>query len=355
MRIESGLKIGFDDVLITPKRSVLSSRKDVKLARTFKNLGIDKEYVPVISANMDSVGTMAMAKVLFENDMLTALHKHYSVEDLVHFFTYNADMWDNVFYTLGISDKEEDKLWEVKNYIMKNMGNTGSFFPKMLCIDVANGYTESFLERIKRIKDKYPNSIIMAGNVVTPNMVEELILLGVQIVKVGIGSGSVCETRTKTGVGYPQLSAVIECADAAHGCNGLVCSDGGCRIPADVCKAFGGGSDFVMLGGMLSGTDECEGKWEYEYESEKKVALKFHGMSSREAQDMWNGGMLHYKASEGKEVSVEYKGPVQDEVNQILGGLRSACTYVGAKGLKSFSRCCTFIRVTEQENKVFSS
>ena len=206
----------------------------------------------------------------------------------------------------------------------------------------------------------------MAGNVVTPEMTEELILHGgVDIVKVGIGSGSVCTTRLKAGIGYPQLSAIMECADAAHGIGGHICSDGGCKNPGDVAKAFGGGADFVMIGGMLAGSSDCDGEWEYEYKCEtkpdklidqtikRKKSLKFYGMSSREAMNKHHGGVAQYRSSEGKCVSVPYKGLTQDVLNDILGGMRSACTYVGSFSIKDFSKKTTFIRVNNTHNKIY--
>jgi GMP reductase len=221
----------------------------------------------------------------------------------------------------------------------------------MINVDVANGYTETFVESVARVRDTFPKSVIMAGNVVTPNVVEELILrAGADIIRIGLGSGSSCRTRIQTGIGYPQLSAVIECADAAHGVDGQICSDGGCRTPGDIIKAFGGGSDFVALGGMFAGTAECDGEW---IDIGIAKYLKFHGMASKEAQELWNGGLADYRSAEGKEVLVPFKGPVENVVKDIIGGVRSACTYVGATKLKSFTKRCTFIRVTKQYNDVF--
>ncbi|HEX9827508.1 MAG TPA: GMP reductase, partial [Flavobacteriaceae bacterium] len=227
-----------------------------------------------------------------------------------------------------------------------------SFNPhlKFICIDVANGYSEHFVEFVKQTRDQYPDKVIIAGNVVTGEMVEELLLSGADIVKVGIGPGSVCTTRVKTGVGYPQLSAIIECADAAHGLGGQIISDGGCTIPGDVAKAFGAGADFVMLGGMLAGHDESGGEL---IERDGKPYKKFYGMSSQTAMEKHVGGVAEYRASEGKTVEVPYKGDVETTVQDILGGLRSTCTYVGAQRLKELTKRTTFIRVAEQENKVY--
>lgn len=221
-----------------------------------------------------------------------------------------------------------------------------------ICVDVANGYSEHFVHFVKDVRQKFPSHTIMAGNVVTGEMVEELILAGADIIKVGIGPGSVCTTRKKTGVGYPQLSAVIECADAAHGLGGHIISDGGCTCPGDVSKAFGAGADFVMLGGMLAGHSESGG--EIIEKNGKKYKL-FYGMSSDTAMKKHAGGVAEYRASEGKTVEVPYKGPVDVTIRDILGGVRSSCTYVGAGKLKELSRRTTFIRVTQQLNTVFGN
>ncbi len=345
MRIESDIKLDFKDVLIRPKRSTLASRKEVDLNRdyTFKWSGRIFEGVPVIAANMDGVGTMAMAKAFtsLKNGMSVALHKHYPLEQLVDFFggVDGANAW----YSIGVSEKDEEKL----DAFIKRGGRLDQ-----LCIDVANGYAETFADFVKRMREKLPDVTIMAGNVVTGEMVEELILCGADIVKVGIGPGSVCTTRKMTGVGYPQLSAVIECADAAHGLKGLVCSDGGCTVPGDIAKAFGGGADFVMLGGMLAGHDECEASV---VEDDGVKYVVFYGMSSDTAMQKHSGGVAEYRASEGKTVRVPHRGSVTVTVGDMLGGLRSACTYVGATKLKELSKRTTFIRVTQQINNIFGA
>jgi GMP reductase len=362
MKINNDLKLAFKDVLIEPKRSRLSSREEVDLLRTFKVKGRNWQCIPICAANMNTTGSIEVAKVLSKFQTLTALHKYYSVDELVNFFFNNHNIWDYVFYSMGITDRDIEKVKEVKKQIeikteemAKNGPSFTSDFPRLLNIDVANGYTMYFDAKVREIRELFPDAIIMAGNVVTPNMVEQLIQeSGVQIGKIGLGSGSCCETRRIAGVGYPQFSAVIECADAAHGLGGLVCSDGGCAVPGDVCKAIGGGADIVMLGGMFAGTDECEGDWIYEEDNLTKKYFVFYGMSSKEAMEKYSGGVAKYKASEGKCVKVPYKGSIDDVVQSILGGLRSACSYVGAKRLKDFSKCCTFNRVTVQENKVFS-
>jgi GMP reductase len=345
MRIESDIKLDFKDVLIRPKRSTLSSRREVDLNRdyTFKWSRCSFDGIPLIAANMDGVGTMAMAKsfTAMNNGVTAALHKHYPLEQLIDFFG-GAD-GANAWYSIGVSEKDEEKL----DAFIKRGGKL-----EKLCIDVANGYAETFTEFVKRMRDKLPDVTIMAGNVVTGEMVEELILSGADVVKVGIGPGSVCTTRKMTGVGYPQLSAVIECADAAHGLKGFVCSDGGCTVPGDIAKAFGGGADFVMLGGMLAGHDECEADV---IEDDGIKYVVFYGMSSDTAMQKHSGGVAEYRASEGKTVRVPYRGSVATTLGDVLGGLRSACTYVGATKLKELSKRTTFIRVTQQINNVFGA
>lgn len=346
MRIELDTKLDFKDVLIRPKRSTLKSRKDVDIARQFQTKwsGQTLSGIPIIAANMDGVGTFAMANAFYKqgHGLSVALTKHYTVDALVSFFKTEAAA--NAWYSLGIAPADTEKLAQVLSVIPDNA-------IARLCIDVANGYSEQFADFVKEMRSRYPNKTIMAGNVVTGEMVEELILAGADIVKVGIGPGSVCTTRVMTGVGYPQLSAVIECADAAHGLGGLVCSDGGCTVPGDLAKAFGGGADFIMLGGMLAGHDESE--MDVVDKGGKKY-VRFYGMSSEAAMKKHSGGVAEYRASEGKEVTIPYRGAVEEgSLQSILGGVRSACTYVGAKQLKELSKRTTFIRVSQQINTVF--
>jgi GMP reductase len=298
---------------------------------------------------MDGVGTFEMAKAFIEdgNGLTAALHKHYSLDDLVKFFSKHGG--ESVWYSIGITRDDQDKL---KQFLKSKPQKEGRGIEK-ICIDVANGYSQQFIDFVKNIRDIVHEDIaIMAGNVVTGEMVEELILAGVDVVKVGIGPGSVCTTRKMTGVGYPQLSAIIECADAAHGLEGLICGDGGCTVPGDVVKAFAGGADFVMLGGMLAGHDESEQK--IVTEGGKKF-LQFYGMSSDTAMKKHKGGVAEYRASEGKTVKIPYRGPVESTLQGILGGLRSACTYVGARRLKELSKRTTFIRVSQQINNIFGT
>lgn len=351
MRIEEDVKLDFKDVLIRPKRSTLASRSEVDIGRnyTFKWSGRTFEGVPIIAANMDGVGTMAMAQAFARegNGMSVALHKHYPLDALLGYYEEHGNA--NVWYSIGVTAKDEEKL---DSFLAAAIQKSGRGIDK-LCIDVANGYSEPFVDFVRRMRRKMPEVTIMAGNVVTGEMVEELILSGADIVKVGIGPGSVCTTRRMTGVGYPQLSAIIECADAAHGLKGLVCSDGGCTVPGDLAKAFGGGADFVMLGGMLAGHDQCEEAIEDGPGGKKHVV--FYGMSSGTAMDKHAGGVAEYRASEGKTVRIPYRGDVADTLRDILGGLRSACTYVGAVTLKELSKRTTFVRVTQQLNTVFGN
>ena len=346
MRIENDTKLDFKDVLIRPKRSTLRSRKDVDITRkyTFKWSGRDYHGVPIIAANMDGVGTMAMAKAFKEQEavMSVALHKHYELDALKTFFDESGS--ENAWYSIGMVQADQEKL----EAFMKQRPDAID----KLCVDVANGYSEHFVDFVKTIREKYPNLTIMAGNVVTGEMVEELILSGVDVVKVGIGPGSVCTTRKMTGVGYPQLSAIIECADAAHGLGGLICADGGCTVPGDIAKAFGAGADFVMLGGMLAGHDQSE---QTLIEENGEKFLAFYGMSSDTAMKKHKGGVAEYRASEGKTVKIPYRGDVSQSIQDILGGVRSACTYVGARRLKELSKRTTFIKVGQQINTVFGN
>ena len=296
-----------------------------------------------MAANMDTVGTFDMAKALAQHQLFTAIHKHYSITDW-NVFTSGAPegMENSLAVSTGTSQQDAEKLASILEF---------NPHLQFICIDVANGYSEHFVSFVRKTRKQYPDKTIIAGNVVTGEMVEELLLSGADIVKVGIGPGSVCTTRVKTGVGYPQLSAIIECADAAHGLGGHIISDGGCTIAGDVAKAFGAGADFVMLGGMLAGHDESGGEL---IERNGERYKTFYGMSSANAMNKHVGGVAEYRASEGKTVEVPYKGNVSETLQDILGGLRSTCTYVGAQRLKELTKRTTFIRVAEQENRVYT-
>ncbi len=335
MRVDRDFKLDFDDVLIRPKRSTLSSRKLVDLNRkfSFRHSNETWEGIPVIAANMDTTGTFEIANSLNKQKMLTAIHKFYSLNDWAEAIKSNQIELENCAVTFGV--EEAENAHDFFNYLKNNNLKK----PKFICLDVANGYTEVFLDLVKRIRESFENPLI-AGNVVTGEMTEALILAGADIVKIGIGPGSVCTTRTVTGVGYPQLSAIIECADAAHGLRGHVISDGGCSTPGDVAKAFGAGADFVMLGGMFAGHEESGGEL---IEKDGKKYKQFYGMSSDTAMERYYGDIKNYRASEGETISLEYKGPIDKTIQQILGGLRSAATYVGAKDIKNLTKCTTFI------------
>ncbi|XP_033122837.1 GMP reductase 1-like isoform X2 [Anneissia japonica] len=344
-RIDNDIKLDFKDVLLRPKRSTLKSRSEVDLYRSyvFRNSKQNYDGIPVIAANMDTVGTFTMAKELASNGLFTTIHKHYSVDAWKEFAEENPAILKHIAVSAGTGKGDFEKLTQIIEAIPAL---------KFICLDVANGYSEMFVQHVKEVRQHFPSHTIMAGNVVTGEMVEELILAGADIIKVGIGPGSVCTTRKKTGVGYPQLSAVIECADAAHGLGGHIISDGGCTCPGDIVKAFGAGADFVMLGGMLAGHDQCPG--DVLEKGGKKVKL-FYGMSSATAMNKHSGGVAEYRASEGKTVEVPYRGDINATVLDILGGLRSACTYVGAGKLKELSKRTTFIRVTQQLNNVYGN
>ena len=335
MRVDRDFKLDFDDVLIRPKRSTLSSRRLVDLNRKFEFRHSNEiwEGIPVIAANMDTTGTFEIAESLKKEKMLTAIHKFYSLDQWAKSINSNQIDLEHCAVTFGVEEAENAD--EFFNYLKKNKLNK----PKFICLDVANGYTELFLDLVKKIRSKFDNPLI-AGNVVTGEMTEALILAGADIVKIGIGPGSVCTTRTVTGVGYPQLSAIIECADAAHGLRGHVISDGGCSTPGDLAKAFGAGADFVMLGGMFAGHEESGGEL---IEKDGKKYKQFYGMSSDTAMERYYGDIKNYRASEGETIALEYKGPIDKTIQQILGGLRSAATYVGAKDIKDLPKCTTFI------------
>jgi GMP reductase len=381
MRIDQDLKLDYKDVLIRPKRSTLSSRKEVSLERdfTFRNYtpdfpdNVKQEHyrgVPIMAANMDGVGTFKMADKLAEANIFTCLVKTYPVESLIDYFCEGIlERTNNVAMSIGTSELDFDKLTRVY------AGAAGGL--KYVCIDIANGYSNHFTQHVRKVREAFPHLVIIAGNVVTGEMTEELILAGADIVKVGIGPGSVCTTRIQTGVGYPQLSAVIECADAAHGLGGHIIADGGCTCPGDVAKAFAAGADFVMLGGMLAGHNEGGGEVITKYyltnelepiqrmsgidmmrefpKVEEKQFVQFYGMSSDAANTKHFGGLKDYRSSEGREVLVPYRGSVGITVQDLLGGIRSTCTYAGAMKLKQLSKCTTFVRVTQQFNGVYAS
>ena len=342
MRIEEDIKLDYGDVLFRPKRSTLSSRKDVELKRTYKFKYSKHQWsgTPIIAANMDGVGELNVAKSLSKFEIMTCLTKQHDLK-IIKRNVVIKDIFPHIALSTGTSDKDYKRL----NEILKEF----SFF-EFICIDIANGYSDHFSKFVRSVREKYPTKTIIAGNVVTADMTQELVMSGADIVKVGIGPGSVCTTRIQTGVGYPQLSAVIECADAAHGLGAHIIADGGCTCPGDVAKAFGGGADFVMLGGMFAGHEEGGGK---KIKKNGSQFIEFYGSSSDTALDKHYGGLADYRSSEGKKVQLKYRGKIKDTVLNILGGVRSSCTYVGAPSLKQLSKCTTFIRVNQQFNDTF--
>ena len=344
MRIEHDIKLDYQDVLFKPKRSTLTSRKDVDLKRTFKFYNSKKEWtgIPIMASNMDGVGTFAMAKVFQEKKMLTVLRKHYTLEDWKNAIGNGVKMkYLAVCTGTGV-------IWDPDAKDYATMKAVLEMYPDIpfICVDVANGYFENYGEFIERLRETYPEKTIIAGNVITGEMTEELILRGADIVKCGIGPGSVCTTRLMTGVGVPQLSGIIECTDAANGVGGHVIADGGCIHPGDVAKAFGAGAHFVMLGGMLAGHDESEGEI-----VDGKV--QFYGMSSNAAMSKHGSRKDGYRGAEGKVVQIPHRGPVEGTLTEILGGVRSAATYIGAKRIKDMPKCTTFVRVNNVVNQVF--
>ena len=337
MKIENELKLDFTDVLIRPKRSTLKSRSEIDLEREFKFPHSHQIWkgIPIIASNMDTVGTVEMYESLKKYNMLTCFHKF--IEE------YPENESDQYIISVGIRDEDYDKLARIYGQSPEKCN--------IVCIDIANGYIENLVLFCRRVRELIPNCILIAGNVVTREMVEELILNGkVDIVKVGIGSGSVCTTRLQTGVGMPQLSAIIECSDAAHGCGGHIISDGGVTCPGDASKAFGAGADFVMLGSILAGHKESGGDLVEEGTKKYKV---FYGMSSDTAMNKHYGGVSNYRSSEGKTVKVEYKGEVKNTIDDLLGGVRSTCTYVNSRTLKDLPKCTTFLRVNNQVNRIY--
>ena len=346
MRLDNEIKLDYKDVLLKPKRSTLSSRRDVEMTRsfTFRNSGETYECCPIVASNMDGVGTFSMAKVIQDYKMMTTITK-----------TTTIDQWKKAVGE-GIKLKYlsvctgTNKLWTDDAEDYNTMQQVLKSYPdvKFITIDVANGYHTNFSDFIKRVREEYPDKTIIAGNVVTAEMTEELIIQGADIVKVGIGPGSVCTTRTMAGVGVPQFSAVMECADAANGVGGHIMADGGCNVPGDIAKAFGGGAHFVMLGGMLAGHNESE----VEIKNGKR---EFYGMSSDRAREIHGKRKDGYRGNEGRSVILPDRGPVKETVEDILGGVRSSCTYIGARRLKDIPKCASFVRCNQPLNTVFET
>ena len=340
MKILDDVKLDFSDVLMLPKRSQYSSRAEVSLERTFKFKYSPYTWtgVPIMVSNMDTTGTIEMALELQKHKVLTCLHKYYTAEDLL------KSQLNKEYYAVstGINQNDLDNLEEIMEKVDA----------KFICIDVANGYMTKFIETCRKIREKYPDKILIAGNVCTSEGILELVMEGkVDIVKVGIGSGSCCTTRKQTGIGMPQLSAVIECADTAHGMDAHIISDGGLQVVGDFSKAYGAGADFVMSGSMFAGHDESGGQLIEENNKKYKV---FYGMSSTTAMNTYSGGVAKYRSSEGKTVKIEHRGPVEKTILDIQGGIRSTMTYIGAKKIKDIPKCTTFARVNRQLNTIYN-
>ena len=344
MRINYDAKLNFEDVLLQPKRSTLTSRKDVDMTRkfTFRNSQKVMNFLPIFASNMDGVGTFSMAKVLQEYKMMTVITK-----------TTTPEQWkEAVGQGLRLQSVSvctgTNKVFDEDAQDYKNMQDILKMFPdiKMITIDVANAYHQNMVEFVARVRDEYPEKVIVAGNVVTPEMTEELIINGADVVKIGIGPGSVCTTRTMTGVGVPQFSAILDCADAANGVDGHIMADGGCVHPGDIAKALGGGAHMVMIGGMLAGhneseTDLVDGKRE------------FYGMSSDRAREKHGKRKDGYRGNEGRHIDLPDRGPVKNTVEDILGGVRSACTYIGARRLKDMPKCASFVTTNNVINRIY--
>jgi GMP reductase len=340
MKILDDVKLDYSDVLLLPKMSEYSSRSEVNLERTLKFKYSTETWtgVPIMVSNMDTTGTVEMALELQKHKVITCLHKYYTYNDI-------PPELDKNYYaiTSGIQENNLNNLYEIMDKID----------PKFICLDVANGYMKKFINVCRMIREKYPSKIIIAGNVCTSEGVMDLVMNGkVDIVKVGIGNGSCCTTRKQTGIGYPQLSSVIECSDTAHGIDAHIISDGGMQVIGDFAKAYAGGADFVMSGSMFAGHTETNGVL---FEQGDKKFKLFYGMSSTTAMDKYNGGVAKYKSSEGKTVKIPYKGPVENTIYDIMGGIRSSMTYMGAKKIKDIPKCSTFIRVNRQLNTIFNN
>jgi len=346
MRLDQTIHLDYADVLLKPKRSTLSSRKEVDMTRTFTFKNSKESYTccPIVASNMDGVGTFSMAKVLQEYKMMTTITKTTTIEQWKQ-AVGNGIKLKYVSVCTGTG-----KLWDDNSEDYWTMQEVLKSFPdiKFITIDVANGYHENYVDFVKKVRDEFPDKTIIAGNVVTGEMVEQLIISGADIVKIGIGPGSVCTTRTMAGVGVPQFSAVVECADAANGVGGHIMADGGCIEPGDVSKALGGGAHFVMLGGMLAGFNESE----VEVKDGKR---EFYGMSSDRAREIHGKRKDGYRGNEGKRIFLPDRGPVKEAIEDMLGGVRSSCTYIGARRLKDIPKCASFVCVNHQLNKVYES
>lgn len=346
MKILPDVKFDFDDLLIRPQRSTLESRSQVDITRFFNFYHSPKYWTgtPIMCANMTSIASIKMAKALVDHNMIACLHKYHKIEDLISLFKENEKYLENIWVTIGPSNQDLVVLKQLQKE---------KIYPNIV-IDSANGHIEKFVQFCKIVRSQNQDAIIMAGNVCVPECVSELIIHGgVDIVKIQIGPSQVCKTRMITGVGYGTISCIDECSTIAHGlkskdrCLGLVCSDGGIKNPGDVCKAFVAGADFIMIGSLLSGTDECTDEW---IEKDNKKYMKYTGMSTHYIQSELGLEQKKYRASEGKVILVENKGSVSNVLREILGGIRSCCTLIGATSIKDMNKCGQFIKV----NKIHS-
>ena len=340
MRLDQNIHLDYADVLLKPKRSTLSSRKNVELTRTFTFRNSKESYTccPIVASNMDGVGTFSMAKILQEHKIMTVITKSTTLDQ------WKKAVGDGIklkYLSVCTGAKKNTDDNDTMHNVLKNYPDV-----KFITIDVANGYHEHFVDFVKQTRDEYPDKTIIAGNVVTAEMTEQLILSGADIIKVGIGPGSVCTTRIMTGVGVPQFSAVVECADAANGVGGHIMADGGCTEPGDVAKALGGGAHFIMLGGMLAGHNESELPI---VDGERE----FYGSSSDRAREVHGKSKAGYRGNEGRAITIPDRGPVKETVEDMLGGVRSACTYIGAIRLKDVPKCASFVRTNNVINKVY--
>ena len=340
MKIETTPQLDFHNVLIRPKRTTICSRSEVDLEREFIFAHSTQKWkgVPIIAANMDTTGTFEVYNVLSKHKMITCFNKFYTTQDYQTMKSKHGLNPDYFMISTGINEQNMSNLHDIVQITNA----------KWICVDVANGYMTQVVTFCEKLRVCFPDKIIVAGNVATREMVEELIINGkVDGVKIGIGPGSACLTRLKTGVGVPQLSAIIDCADAAHGCGGFIIGDGGITCPGDMAKAFGGGADFVMCGGVFAGHDENPG--ELVEKNGEKFKL-FYGMSSQHAMEKHYGKMEKYRSSEGREIKVKYKGPLENTILDYLGGIRSTCAYINAHKIKHMSKCVTFVVVSQQLN-----
>ena len=356
MNIVKEEQLDFDDVMIMPKPSTVESRKDTTIVRPFKFKWTDKviEGNPAIAANMTTTGTFEMANELQKHQMFCALHKHYSPEEVIRFLEENKRNFgtnDYIFIGTGLRQGDFENL---KKIMATGLCNN-------ICLDAPNGYIQGFVQHLNRLRHTFPHSIIMAGNVVTPEKTFEILQNGADVVKVGIGSGSACSTRVKTGVGRPQLSTILDCVSSAKRYGGLICSDGGIQKPADYVKAIAAYADFVMMGGYLAGCSEAGGDLICRHiktgeqmpsgreETRIREYKMFYGMSSEYAQkNHYRNGMPSYRASEGIVSLVPHKGPVRDTIQDLEGGLRSAMTYTDSRTIDEFQRNVEFYKVRRQ-------